>query len=83
MLGLDGAPTFKMKKFPVMEFEDCLGGSITKSIRWDHIFLLLILDVILTSEVDRYDVLSITGNDVNVRWNPGTGEFKFSGSYGK
>ncbi|KLO07904.1 hypothetical protein SCHPADRAFT_1001300 [Schizopora paradoxa] len=30
----------------------------------------------------RYDYLYIT-SDVNVRWNPDTGEFKFSGSYGK
>ncbi|TDL30014.1 hypothetical protein BD410DRAFT_811406 [Rickenella mellea] len=31
----------------------------------------------------RYDTLVITGTDVNVRWNPETGEFKFSGTYGR
>ncbi|KAL1941658.1 hypothetical protein VTO73DRAFT_7097 [Trametes versicolor] len=39
----------------------------------------------LIGELDRsvrYDVLHITSADVTVRWNE-TGEFKFSGSYGK
>lgn len=30
----------------------------------------------------RYDTLYIT-SDINVKWNASTGEFKFSGSYGK
>ncbi|PVG03030.1 hypothetical protein CPB86DRAFT_750104 [Serendipita vermifera] len=30
----------------------------------------------------RYSELRITSNEVNVRWNPDTKEFKFSGSYG-
>ncbi|KAH9950921.1 hypothetical protein B0H21DRAFT_776327 [Amylocystis lapponica] len=35
----------------------------------------------LTASV-RYDMLYITGKEVNVRWSD-TGEFKFSGTYGK
>ena len=33
-------------------------------------------------ECSRYDTLYITGKDVTVRWSD-TGEFKFSGTYGK
>ena len=36
----------------------------------------------LTLATDRYDYLSITGSHVNVRWSD-SGEFKFSGTYGK
>ncbi|KAF8601425.1 hypothetical protein BDV93DRAFT_445902, partial [Ceratobasidium sp. AG-I] len=61
MLGLDGPPTFKAKKFTATEFQE-LVGDIDKSI--------------------RYDTLRPT-SDINVRWNPQTGEFKVSGSYGK
>ncbi|KAF8590986.1 hypothetical protein K439DRAFT_1644501 [Ramaria rubella] len=31
----------------------------------------------------RYDMLFITSKEINVRWNEATGEFKFSGTYGK
>jgi hypothetical protein len=31
----------------------------------------------------RYDTLFLTGTGVNVKWEPETGEFKFSGTYGK
>jgi hypothetical protein len=30
----------------------------------------------------RYSYLSITGNEVSIRWSPDTKMFKFSGSYG-
>ncbi|KAJ3490750.1 hypothetical protein NLI96_g1219 [Meripilus lineatus] len=61
LMGLDGPPTWKTKKFPRDDFEDLL-GAISASV--------------------RYDVLEITSKDVNVRWSD-SGEFKFSGSYGK
>ncbi|KAG8923852.1 hypothetical protein FRC03_005934 [Tulasnella sp. 419] len=41
-----------------------------------------ILDDNLVTSV-RYDYLYITGGEVNVRWNKETGEFRFSGTYGK
>lgn len=31
----------------------------------------------------RYDELSISGGNVNVKWNKDTGEFRFAGTYGK
>lgn len=31
----------------------------------------------------RYDTLSITGTDVNIRYDKDSGEFKFSGTYGR
>ncbi|CAE6436248.1 hypothetical protein ACGC1H_005719 [Rhizoctonia solani] len=61
VLGLDGPPNFKMKKYTKEEFEDLI-GCISKEIRFDTLYL--------------------TG-PVNVRYNPDTGEFKISGSYGK
>ncbi|KAI8986871.1 hypothetical protein BD414DRAFT_461329 [Trametes punicea] len=61
LMGLGGPPTFKMKKFPVEEFEKLIGPCRGSA---------------------RYATLYITGNDVNVRWYD-TGEFKFSGTYGK
>jgi hypothetical protein len=33
--------------------------------------------------VSRYDTLSITGTDVNIRYDKDSGEFKFSGTYGR
>ncbi|CAE6440380.1 unnamed protein product [Rhizoctonia solani] len=60
-LGLDGPPNFKAKKYTKEEFED-LVGSISKSIRYDTLYL---------------------SGPVNLRYNPSTGEFKISGSYGK
>lgn len=34
MLGLDGAPTFKMKKMKKDEFQDAMGDDISASIRY-------------------------------------------------
>ncbi|KAN0136684.1 hypothetical protein V8E53_005454 [Lactarius tabidus] len=62
LMGLDGPPTWKMKKLPKETFENLLGG---------------------ISASARYDDLSITGTDVNVRYKPDSGEFKFSGTYGR
>ncbi|KZS96896.1 hypothetical protein SISNIDRAFT_450650 [Sistotremastrum niveocremeum HHB9708] len=62
MLGLDGKPTWKAKKFEATEFSDLMGG-IQASVRYDNLY--------------------ITSKEVNAKWNPDTGEFKFSGSYGK
>jgi len=62
LLGLDGPPTWKMKKIPKDTFEDLLGG-ISASV--------------------RYDTLNLTGTDVSVRYNHDSGEFKFSGMYGR
>ncbi|KAI0701681.1 hypothetical protein C8Q76DRAFT_633436 [Earliella scabrosa] len=64
LMNLGGPPTFKMKKFSVADFENCLGG-ISASVRYVP-----------------YDTLYITSKEVTVRWSD-TGEFKFSGSYGK
>ncbi|CDO73361.1 hypothetical protein BN946_scf185008.g124 [Trametes cinnabarina] len=61
LMGLDGPPKFKMKKFSVEEFEDLIGPCQASA---------------------RYDNMYITGKDVNVRWSD-TGEFKFSGTYGR
>ncbi|KAI0746678.1 hypothetical protein C8Q80DRAFT_1220000 [Daedaleopsis nitida] len=61
LMNLGGPPTFKMKKFSVEEFENCIGP--------------------IEGHV-RYDTLFITSKEVTVRWSE-TGEFKFSGSYGK
>jgi len=60
MLALGGPPTFKMKKFPIEEFENLIGDLDSSA---------------------RYSTLHVK-SDVNVRWNPETGEFKFSGTYG-
>ncbi|EUC63138.1 hypothetical protein RSOL_480490 [Rhizoctonia solani AG-3 Rhs1AP] len=61
VLGLDGPPNFKMKKYTKEEFE-VLIGCISKEIRFDTLYL---------------------AGPVNVRYNPDTGEFKITGSYGK
>ncbi|CAE7145800.1 unnamed protein product [Rhizoctonia solani] len=61
VLGLDGPPTFKAKKYTKEEFEEMI-GEISKDVRYDKLYLT---------------------SPVNVRYNPSTGEFKFSGSYGK
>ncbi|CAE6469325.1 unnamed protein product [Rhizoctonia solani] len=61
VLGLDGPPTFKAKKYTKEEFEELI-GEVSKSV--------------------RYDTLYLTG-PVNLRYNSATGEFKFTGSYGK
>ncbi|KAF8267205.1 hypothetical protein EI94DRAFT_1731093 [Lactarius quietus] len=62
LMGLDGPPTWKIKKLPKETFDDLLGGVSTSV---------------------RYDTLNITGTNVNVRYYPDSGEFKFSGTYGK
>jgi len=38
LLGLGGPPTFKMRKIPVDDFDDLLGG-IKASVRYDHLFI--------------------------------------------
>lgn len=80
MLKLDGPPTFKAKKFTVDEFQGMV-GYIDKSVRYVY-FSTVQLDFILIYGICSYDTLRVT-SDVNVRWNPETGEFKVSGSYGR
>lgn len=80
MMKLDGPPKFKMKKFSKEEFEECI-GDCTASVR----SVVVVSDpekAYLTLLNHRYDNLYITSKDVTVRWSE-TGEFKFSGSYGK
>ncbi|KAI0032380.1 hypothetical protein K488DRAFT_78520 [Vararia minispora EC-137] len=60
LLGLDGPPTFKMKKFSAAEFGNHMGHIVASA---------------------RYNEMRIK-NDVNIRYNAETGEYKFSGSYG-
>ncbi|KAF8267203.1 hypothetical protein EI94DRAFT_1683951 [Lactarius quietus] len=61
LMGLDGPPTWKIKKLPKETFEGLLGG---------------------ISAPARFCTLSLTGTEVNVRYYPDSGEFKFSGTYG-
>ena len=78
LLGLGGPPNFKMHKMPVADFDN-LFGQIQASVRSvPPISFCAISDVV----TDRYDYLSLTGLHVNIRWSD-SGEFKFSGTYGK
>lgn len=47
---------------------------------WEIRVLEVAIDNDFTTSA-RYSTLCIT-SDVNIIWNPSTGEFKFSGSYG-
>lgn len=80
-MGLGGPPKFKVKKFKAEAFEELI-GELDRSVR--HVFpcALFYSIPVLQLSCNRYDVLHITSADVTVRWND-TGEFKFSGSYGK
>jgi hypothetical protein len=79
LMGLDGPPPWKMKKLPKETFEDLLGG-ISASSR----FVFQRMCVLETADyLYRFDSLCITGTVVNVRYMPDSGEFKFSGTYGR
>jgi hypothetical protein len=81
MLGLDGPPSWKMQKIPTDEFTETMGG-IQGSVRLVSSTLAL-YGGLMSSVVFSYDYLWITGPHVNVRWDPVTGQFKISGTYGK
>ena len=81
LMNLGGPPTFKMKKFSVADFENCLGG-ISASVRYVPHCLHILPEVLTVCWGRRYDTLYITSKEVTVRWSD-TGEFKFGGSYGK
>ncbi|KAG8714703.1 hypothetical protein FRC09_017341 [Ceratobasidium sp. 395] len=77
VLGLDGPPTFKARKYSVSDFCDIV-GDIRASARWVP---RLFYRYNKTHLEARYSYLYLR-SDVNVRWNPETGEFKMSGKYG-
>ena len=79
VLGLDGPPTWKVKKFTKDNFIDLL-GPIRASARF--VFQQRDDSDIYTKQLFRYSSLRLTGTAVYVRYNADTGEFKFSGYYG-
>ena len=68
-----------MKKLTKEDFEDLLGG-ISASSRFVFNEEITIGSLLTLC---RYDNLNITGTHVNVRYDSDSGEFKFSGSYGR
>ena len=76
---LDGPPTWKVKKVTKEDFEN-LPGDISTSVRF---VFQRNDDMETTNYLCRYDDLNITGTHVNVRYNSDSGEFKFSGCYGR
>jgi len=80
LFDLGGPPTWKMKKYTILEFEKQI-GDISASARCGIALYLLSWTInSFNTLIHSYSILRIT-NNVTVRWND-SGEFKLSGSYG-